>query len=63
MDSPKKTDEHKKMAFKGAATYRSMYKRDWKILIQLQRLVATSMLFTVFHLNEILHVITWILEM
>ena len=51
------------MAFKGAATYKSMYKRDWKILIQLQRLVATSMLFTVFHLNEILHVITWILEM
>ena len=29
MDSPKKTDEHKKMAFKGAATYKSMYKRDW----------------------------------
>ena len=30
MDSPKKTDEHKKAAFKGAATYKSMYKREWE---------------------------------
>ena len=28
MDSPKKTDEPKKTAFKDAATYKSMYKRD-----------------------------------
>ena len=30
MDSPKKTDEHKKAAFKDAATYKSMYKREWE---------------------------------
>ena len=30
MDSPQKTDELNKTAFKGAATYKSMYKREWE---------------------------------
>ena len=31
-----------------------MYKREWEILIQLQKLVAASMLFTVSYSNEVL---------
>ena len=30
MDSQKKTDERKETAFKGAATYESVYKREWE---------------------------------
>ena len=30
MDSPNKTDEDKKTAFKGTATYKSTYKREWE---------------------------------
>ena len=30
IDSPKKTDECKKTACKGAATNKSMYKREWE---------------------------------
>ena len=30
MDSPKKTDKCKKIAYEGAATRQSMYKREWE---------------------------------
>ena len=64
MDSPNKTDEDKKTAFKGTTTYTNPRKKEsGKIPIQLQKLMATSMLFTVFHENETLHAILWVSEM
>ena len=63
MDSPKKTDERKKQFLKVLLLTNPCIKESRKILIQLQKLMALSMLFTVFHVKETLHAIIWVLEM
>ena len=63
MDSRKKTDERKKQLLKVLLLTNPCIKESRKILIQLQKLMALSMLFTVFHVKETLHAIIWVLEM
>ena len=62
MDSPKKTDECKKQLLRVLLLTNACIKESGKVRIQLQKLMATSMLFTVFHTNETLHAIIWALE-
>ena len=62
MDSPNKTDKDKKTAFTVLLLTNPRVKGSGKIP-KLQKLMATSMLFTVFHENETLHAIIWVSEM
>ena len=64
MASPKKADASKKnQLLKVLLVTNPCIKKSGKVLIQLQKLMATSMLFTAFHANETLHAIIWVSEM
>ena len=63
MGSPMKTNLHKKKQYlKVLLLTNSCIKQRWKILIQLQKLMATGMLYTVFHASQTLHAIIWVSE-
>ena len=62
MGSPKKTNLHKKQYLKVLLLTNPCIKESWKILIQLQKLMATGMLFTVFRASQTLHAIIWVSE-
>ena len=63
MDSPKKTDGRKKTAFKGAATYKSMYKREWENTYPIAEANDNKYAFYCTPCKRNTHAMIWVSEM